>query len=85
MIAKLYARRFNLTLNQSYCDGNKLYYAYTLTTNTPLFWYEGEGAPTGIDEWITQEENLLLKVLPEYKEDILLFIAASGIKNITIC
>ena len=36
-------------------------------------------------EWITQEENLLLKVLPEYKEDILLFIAASGIKNITIC
>ena len=36
-------------------------------------------------EWITQEEDLLLKVLPEYKEEILLFIAASGIKNITIC
>lgn len=36
-------------------------------------------------EWIIQEEDLLLKVLPEYKEEILLFIAASGIKNITIC
>ena len=36
-------------------------------------------------EWITQEENLLLKVPPECKEEILLFIAASGIKNITIC
>lgn len=36
-------------------------------------------------EWITQEEHLLLKVLPEHKSDILLFVAASGIKNITIC
>ena len=36
-------------------------------------------------EWIEQEENLLLKVLPEHKADILFFIATCGIKNITIC
>lgn len=69
MIAKLYARRFNLTLNQSYCDGNKLYYAYTLTTNTPLFWYEGEGAPTGIDEWITQEEGKYVDHYTQSREE----------------
>ena len=57
MLANLYGRRFNLTLNQSYFDGNKLYYAYTLTTNAPLSWYEGEGMPTGFDSWDMQEEG----------------------------
>lgn len=55
MLANLYERRFNLTLNQSYYDGRKLYYSYTLTTDSPLAWYEGEGEPTGFDSWGTQE------------------------------
>jgi len=45
------SRRFNLTLNQAYCDGYKLYYSYTLTSDTPLLRLTGEGDPTGIDEW----------------------------------
>lgn len=57
MLENLYGRRFNLTLNQSYFDGNKLYYAYTLTTNAPLAWYSGEGMPTGFDSWDMQEEG----------------------------
>ena len=57
MLANLYGRRFSLTLNQSYFDGNKLYYAYTLTTNAPLAWYQGEGMPTGFDSWDMQEEG----------------------------
>lgn len=69
MVANLHARRFNLTLNQSYCDANKLYYAYTLTTNAPLFWYEGEGAPTGIDEWITQEEGKYVDHYTQSREE----------------
>lgn len=57
VLAGLYGRRFNLTLNQSYFDGNKLYYAYTLTTNAPLVWFEGEGMPTGFDSWDMQAEG----------------------------
>ena len=57
MLANLYGRRFSLTLNQSYFDGNKLYYAYTLTTNAPLAWYQGEGMPTGFDSWDTSAEK----------------------------
>ena len=57
MLKGLYERRFNLTLNQSYCDGNKLYYSYTLTTNTPLAWYSGEGTPSGFVSWDMQEEG----------------------------
>ena len=57
MLTSLYGRRFSLTLNQSYCDGRKLYYAYTLTTNAPLAWYEGEGMPTGFDSWDMQAQG----------------------------
>lgn len=57
ILANLYERRFNLTLNQAYFDGYKLYYSYTLTTNSPLAWYSGEGAPTGFDSWYMQEEG----------------------------
>ncbi len=49
------SRRFNLTLNQAYYDGYKLYYSYTLTSDTPLLRLTGEGDPTGIDEWYMQE------------------------------
>lgn len=43
-------RSFTLTLDQSYCDGYKLYYSYTLTTDAVQTSY-GEGKPTGFDEW----------------------------------
>lgn len=57
LLSRLYARRFELTVNQSYSDGRKLYYAYTLTTNEPLQWYTGDGAPEGIGEWYMQAEG----------------------------
>lgn len=57
LLSKLYARQFELTVNQSYSDGRKLYYAYTLTTNEPLQWYTGDDAPEGIQEWYMQAEG----------------------------
>lgn len=50
LIEHQYGRTFSLTLNQAYCDGNKLYYSYTLTTNTAET-FRGEGKPTGIETW----------------------------------
>lgn len=50
LIQHQYGRTFSLTLNQAYCDGNKLYYAYTLTTNMSET-FRGEGKPTGIETW----------------------------------
>lgn len=55
LMESLQSRRFNLTLNQAYYDGYKLYYAYTLTTDRPLLRLTGEGDPTGIDEWYMEE------------------------------
>ncbi len=69
MLANLYGRRFSLTLNQSYCDGNKLSYSYTLTTNTPLIWYEGEGEPTGFDSWDMQEAGSYADYYTQYREE----------------
>ena len=42
---------FELTLDQAYCDGRKLYYSYTLETTGPTARILGQGAPTGIDAW----------------------------------
>ena len=42
---------FDLTLDQAYCDGQKLYYSYTLTTTGPTARILGHGEPTGIDVW----------------------------------
>jgi len=50
LIEHQYGRTFSLTLNQAYCDGNKLYYSYTLTTNTAET-FRGEETPTGIENW----------------------------------
>lgn len=47
-------RRFELTLNQTYCDGQKLYYSYTLKTDEAQSW-QGEGMPTGVAEWPMEE------------------------------
>lgn len=54
LVARQHGRTFDLTLNQAYCDGNKLYYSYTLTTNA-LESGGGEGVPTGFDHWDMEE------------------------------
>ena len=43
-------RTYDLTLNQAYCDGRKLYYAYTLKFNGERLML-GEGEATGFDSW----------------------------------
>lgn len=41
LIAALYNSRFELTLNQAYYDGYKLYYAYTLTRDGQFYLWRG--------------------------------------------
>ena len=48
--AHQYARSFELTVDQVYCDGNKLYYSYVLSEPERSMRL-GEGRPTGFDEW----------------------------------
>ena len=56
LMASLYNRRFNLTLNQAYYDGYKLYYSYTLTSDCKTGFITGEGMPTGFDDtWQSAE------------------------------
>ena len=43
-------RTYDLTLDQAYCDGRKLYYAYTLKLNDERLML-GEGEATGFDSW----------------------------------
>lgn len=70
MLSNLYARRFQLTLNQAYTDGRKLYYAYTLTTDAPLAQYSGEGMPSGFDSWnIAQPGTYAEHYTAYYEED----------------
>lgn len=56
ILACQHERSFELTLNQTYYDGNKLYYSYTLTTDDARTW-QGEGKPTGISEWLMEESG----------------------------
>lgn len=51
----LQERRFELTLSQTYYDGTRLYYAYTLKTGAPSQCWQGEGQPTGVSEWLMEE------------------------------
>ena len=67
--SNLYDRRFTLTLNQSYTDGRKLYYAYTLTTDSPLRWYEGDGTPSGFDDWDAQEPGTYVQHYTAFYEE----------------
>lgn len=46
-------RRFELTLSQTYFDGNKLYYSYILSTDETKSW-QGKGTPEGIPEWLIE-------------------------------
>lgn len=47
LLAEQYSHTFELTLDQAYCDGHKLYYSYTLKRNAPMSRIFGEGEPTG--------------------------------------
>lgn len=49
-----YGRSFALTLNQTYYDGSKLYYTYTLKADPTQTW-QGEGLPTGFDAWDVED------------------------------
>lgn len=69
LLSGIYARQFELTVNQSYSDGYKLYYAYTLTTNVPLNWYTGVGAPKGIEEWYMQAQGTYAQNYTQYDEE----------------
>ena len=54
ILSRQQERSFELTLNQTYYDGKKLYYSYTLKTNGAQSW-KGEGSPSGITEWMIEE------------------------------
>ena len=43
-------RKFTLTIDEAYCDGNKLFYTYTFS-HDPNKSFSGEGKPTGFDAW----------------------------------
>ena len=66
LMASLYNRRFNLTLNQAYFDGYKLYYSYTLTSDCKTGFITGDGMPTGFDErgTSTQEGKFVAGITP---------------------
>lgn len=57
LMASLYNRRFNLTLNQAYFDGYKLYYSYTLTSDCKTGFITGDGIPTGFEKWDDTQEG----------------------------
>lgn len=43
-------RKFTLTIDEAYCDGNKLFYTYTFS-HDPNKSFSGEGKPTGFEAW----------------------------------
>ena len=57
LIAALCNSRFELTLNQAYYDGYKLYYAYTLTRDGQDDFISGEDMPTGFTQWDSMQEG----------------------------
>lgn len=57
LIAALYNSRFELTLNQAYYDGYKLYYAYTLARDGQDDFISGEDMPTGFTQWDSMQEG----------------------------
>ena len=57
LMVSLYNRRFNLTLNQAYFDGYKLYYSYTLTSDCKTGFITGDGMPTGFEKWDDTQEG----------------------------
>ena len=54
LLSRQQDRTFDLTVHQSYFDGNKLYFSYTLQTNA-VEHTQGEGRPDGLDGWTIEE------------------------------
>lgn len=50
MLAAMGGRTFKLTIDEVYCNGNKLYYTYSFTHDDNLV-FTGEGKPSGFDAW----------------------------------
>ena len=50
MLAAMGGRAFDLTIDEVYCNGNKLYYTYSFTYDDNLV-FTGEGRPSGFDVW----------------------------------
>ena len=50
MLAAMGGRTFELTIDEVYCNGNKLYYTYSFTHDDNLV-FTGEGKPSGFDAW----------------------------------
>lgn len=57
LLLEQYSHTFELTLDQAYCDGHKLYYSYTLKRNAPMAATYGEGEPTGDFNYTWVEEG----------------------------
>ena len=57
LLSEQYSHTFELTLDQAYCDGHKLYYSYTLKRNAPMAATYGEGEPTGDFNYTWVEEG----------------------------
>ena len=54
ILSQQFARSFELTVDQVYCDGNKLYYSYRISEPQRTFELY-EGVPTGFDSWDWEE------------------------------
>ena len=52
LLAEQYSHTFELTLDQAYCDGHKLYYSYTLTSDCKTGFITGGGMPTGCEGFL---------------------------------
>lgn len=50
MLAAMGNRAFDLTIDEVYCNGNKLYYTYSFTHDDNRV-FTGEGRPSGFDAW----------------------------------
>ena len=57
LVNRQYGRAFELTIEQAYCDGNRLYYTYTLTTADAGIGFQ-EDAPTGFDAWDREDPGM---------------------------
>lgn len=56
ILARQYGRSFELTLEQAYCDGTKLYFSYTLKHSAPET-ETGEGKPSGFGKWEIENQG----------------------------
>lgn len=50
IVCAMSERKFDLTIENAYCNGNKLYFTYVLAHDEDKV-YTGEGKPTGFDKW----------------------------------